>query len=498
MLWGNGFGLLWWLGLLSVVGRSVGGMEGLSAPVDLASRRVAVAAAVVAVRGLASDLFAAVGSELGPLLSELDALGQACAAAQVAVVAEAVDRGEVTTSGSCGGGPRALSGVGWVLEHAPSLRAGGARAVVSLAQAFTKESNAPVAEALASGRVPVRSAAVVVDELARLRPLLVDGAEPAVVEGLLSMVVAHGPSGCRMVRPALLARHGLEGVLQREQDVARRFASLSAPLGGAVGVFEYRLSLDTEASAVLEAALGPLSGPRSVGGEPDLRSSGQRRAEALVEVVRRAVGAGHGVPLTSKAQLFVSVDYDDLVARTGAGSTLGGASTGQVLAPQTVRRVACDASVLPVVMGAKGEVLDFGRARRLFRRSQVQRLWLRDGGCSFPSCSVPAQWCDAHHLVHWADGGPSDLDNAALLCGRHHTVVHTRGLAGTLHTGDTDGTDDLDGPDNADGPNGPAADGPNGPGGPHGGGGSGGSVSWDLTPGSYDHLLAARQSRTRA
>ena len=450
-------------------------MEGLSAPVGLASRRVAVAAAVVAVRGLGSELFAAVGSELGPILGELDGLGQACAAAQVAVVAEAVDRGEVSTGGSGGGagggGPRALSAVGWVVEHAPSLRAGGARAVVSLAQAFTKVSNAPVAAALVSGRVPVRSAAVVVDELGRLRPLLARGAEPAVVEGLLSMVALHGPSGCRMVRPALLARYALEGVLQREQDVGRRFASLSAPSGGAVGVFEYRLSLDTEASAVLEAALGPLSGPRSVGGEPDLRSSGQRRAEALVEVVRRAVGAGQAVACTSKAQLFVSVDYDDLVARTGAGSTVGGASAGLVLGPQTVRRVACDASVLPVVMGGRGEVLDFGRARRLFRGSQVQRLWLRDGGCTFPSCSVPAQWCDAHHLVHWADGGPSDLGNAALLCGRHHTVVHTRGYAGTVHPGTTGST---------------------------GGGGSGGSVSWDLTPGSYDQLLASRQSRIRA
>lgn len=447
-----------------MVGRSLVGMHQSTAHLDLASRRVTLAAATVAVRGLREDLFRAVGSELGPILGELDELGQVCAAAQVAVVAEGVQRGEVASGCSGGTGARALSPVAWVVEHAPSLRAGGARAVVSLAEAFAKPSNEPVAQALAHGRLTVRSAVVVVDEVARLRPLLAEGAEPAVLEGLLSMAALHGPSGCRMVRPALLARYGCHGVLQRERDVARRFASLSPPMGGAAGVFEYRLSLDTESSAVLEAALGPLSGPRSRDSEPDLRPSGQRRAEALIEVVRRAVAAGEGVPTTTKAQLFVSVDHDDLVARTGAGTTLGGASTGQVLAPETVRRIACDASVIPVVMGAEGEVLDWGRERRLFTRAQVKRLWIRDGGCTFPSCTVPAQWCDAQHLVHWADGGPSDLANAALLCGRHHTIVHSRGLAG-----------DLD-------PEAPGAE---------------RSVEWDLTLGSYDQLLASRQSRTR-
>ena len=103
-----------------------------------------------------------------------------------------------------------------------------------------------------------------------------------------------------MVRPALLARYGWDGELQLEQDVARRFVALSQPVDGAVGVFEYRLVLDPEASAVLEAALGPLSAPRPVEGEPDLRSCDQRRGEALVALVRRAVGAGQGVAVDER------------------------------------------------------------------------------------------------------------------------------------------------------------------------------------------------------
>jgi hypothetical protein len=149
------------------------------------------------------------------------------------------------------------------------------------------------------------------------------------------------------------------------------------------------------------------------------------------------------VPTTAKAQLFVTVDYDTLTGRLAAqartarpgddtpegqhragqlaaGTVTGSADAGTLLAPETVRRIACDAALIPAVLGTGGEVLDWGRERRLFTPAQVKRLWLRDGGCTYPGCATPAQWCDAHHLTHWADGGPTSLENAALLCGRHH------------------------------------------------------------------------------
>ncbi len=139
----------------------------------------------------------------------------------------------------------------------------------------------------------------------------------------------------------------------------------------------------------------------------------------------------------------------------GVGVTIGGLDAGTLLGPQTVRRMACDAGILPVVLGARGEILDVGRVERLFTPAQVRALWLRDRHCTFPGCRIPATWCDAHHLTHWADGGPTDLGNAALLCGRHHTIVHRDRLVGTV-----------------------TADG----------------VVWDRAPGSYDrHLTHLRQ-----
>ena len=136
---------------------------------------------------------------------------------------------------------------------------------------------------------------------------------------------------------------------------------------------------------------------------------------------------------------------------------------GSLLAPETVRRLACDAALIPVVLGGAGEVLDLGRTVRLFTPAQTKRLWLRDGGCSYPGCGMPPQWTDAHHLTHWADGGSSDLANAALLCQRHHTIVHTRRYAGRLVQAQ-----------------------------------AGTRVEWDLTHGSYDHLLAVRAAREPA
>ena len=150
-------------------------------------------------------------------------------------------------------------------------------------------------------------------------------------------------------------------------------------------------------------------------------------------LVRRAVTSGESVGTNPKAQLVVTMDWPALASGVrGAGVTVGGSDSGTMLAPETVRRLACNASVVPVVLGSDGEILDQGRAVRFFTPAQTRRLWLRDGGCTYPGCSMPPHWTDAHHLVHWADFGPSDLGNAALLCERHHTIVHSRRYAGRV------------------------------------------------------------------
>lgn len=116
----------------------------------------------------------------------------------------------------------------------------------------------------------------------------------------------------------------------------------------------------------------------------------------------------------------------------GAAVVLGSRAAGELIDPASARRIACDAGIIPVVLGHHGEVLDQGAMARCFTLAQVRALWRRDQHCTFPGCDIPAAWCDAHHLIHWADGGRTDLSNAALLCARHHTIVHRDQLSGCI------------------------------------------------------------------
>jgi hypothetical protein len=98
--------------------------------------------------------------------------------------------------------------------------------------------------------------------------------------------------------------------------------------------------------------------------------------------------------------------------------------TGEQLTPETARQLACDARILPIVLGGQSQILDAGRSRRLATGPLRRALIARDHGCTFPGCDRPPRWCNPHHLKHWADGGPTNLDNLALLCGHHHRQIH--------------------------------------------------------------------------
>ncbi len=429
-----------------MVAVNVGVMEVTGTARDSASCRAVIAAGTAAVTELVTLLWQVQGGELGALLGELDALAAVAGGARVAVVAEAESRGEITAS-------QAGSTAGWAAAHAPMLAAGsGAGQVARLVRDSARPEVAAVRTAAVTGAVSVPVALTVLTEFARLKPRLCQEAAPTVLQGLLDMGVANGPRGVRSLRPALLAAHGADGEFQADADTAERLISLSRPTTDELGSLTYHLVLDPAGAAALEAAIGPLSAPvPGPDGERDRRSSQSRRGQALVEVCRRATSAGDRPPSGPKTTLMVTMNYDDLVTRTGAATVLGSAQSGILIAPETVRRLACDASVIPVVLGGAGEILDLGRAARLATPGQLAALWWRDRGCTFPGCATPAHWCDAHHLTHWADGGQTRPDNLALLCGRHHSVVHRDHLIARVD--------------------------------PH-------AVTWDLIPGSYDRHRA--------
>ncbi|WP_340288665.1 HNH endonuclease signature motif containing protein, partial [Aquipuribacter hungaricus] len=166
-------------------------------------------------------------------------------------------------------------------------------------------------------------------------------------------------------------------------------------------------------------------------GEPDRRQPRQRRADALVALAETALGVA--VPRRGeRPRVVVHVTPGQL---DGTAASLAQVEGDGPVSPRVTRRLTCDAVLQRVVTTPSLGPLDVGREHRLVTLAQRRALAARDGGCTVPGCGAPPDWCDAHHIVHWADGGPSDLDNYTLLCPGHHTAVH----AGTWQVHTTDG-----------------------------------------------------------
>lgn len=212
------------------------------------------------------------------------------------------------------------------------------------------------------------------------------------------------------------------------------------------GTWSLRGLLDAVTGAALSVALEPLSAPEpavDTGGRPvrDERTVGQRRHDALAQLVDHALDAG----VLSEAggerpHVTVTTSHAELRAlhAVGVGECPPGGhlrarlEAGPTLTPAELRAVLCDARILPVVLGGAGQVLDVGRASRLFTTAQRRALAVRDQGCVWPGCAAPVARTHAHHLVHWVDGGRTDLDNAALLCPTHHRRLHRQGWTARL------------------------------------------------------------------
>ncbi|MET8355579.1 DUF222 domain-containing protein [Micromonospora sp. NPDC005171] len=353
------------------------------------------------------------------LLASLDAthvLAQRLATVQLGLVRELDGRGLAVAQG-------ASSTAVWLRDRL-RLSGRGARQLVQLAAtidaappavrdalltgAISVEQGRVVAETIAA--LPVEAGPEVADKATHLLVTWADRFDPTSLSRLGERVLTH-------VAPELADQAELKALERAtERAEARRHVTLSEQQNGQV-----RLSgnLDTETASLLREAIDPLCAPA---GEYDDRSPGQRRADALGEICRLALRTGQ-LPDNGgdRPQLVVTVSLDELVNGVGAGTL----ETGTRLTPGAVRRLACDAGVLPAVLGGNSQVLDVGRQRRLFTGPLRRALVLRDGGCAFPGCDRPPRWCDGHHIRHWADGGVTALGNAVLLCGYHHRLIHS-------------------------------------------------------------------------
>lgn len=207
-----------------------------------------------------------------------------------------------------------------------------------------------------------------------------------------------------------------------EEDFGRRWLSIAPLLDGMASLTGV---LDAETAGALTAALAPSLVPS---GPDDTRTTDQRRADGLADLVAVAVRSGE-LPVLSgaSAALQVEVSLNTLTGASAAPGRLAGSSTAVWLGPAAVDRLACDASVQRLVLSSDGIPLDLGRTVRVFTATQRRALATRDRGCRFPGCHRPSAYTDAHHLTAWARGGSTDLANGLLLCRHHHRQVHEGG-----------------------------------------------------------------------
>ncbi|SFJ21766.1 HNH endonuclease signature motif containing protein [Amycolatopsis regifaucium] len=181
--------------------------------------------------------------------------------------------------------------------------------------------------------------------------------------------------------------------------------------------------LDDELGARTAAVLDAYAKPRPVDevGQADPRSKAERQGDAFAEVLDLAI-ACPDQPGTSgyRTLLHVTIGLEEL--KSGIGTAC--LDFVGALTAREARLAACDCLMLPIVLSAAGEPLDVGRLRRFVTPGQRRALNIRDRGCAFPGCHRQPKHCHAHHIDHWADGGPTDLRNLVLLCGFHHRLIH--------------------------------------------------------------------------
>jgi hypothetical protein len=184
--------------------------------------------------------------------------------------------------------------------------------------------------------------------------------------------------------------------------------------------------VDPETGAYLTGLIDPLAKARPVDefGREDTRTLAQRRGDAFAEVVLSATKVPDRSTVSGdRALIMVTIGLEELERRTGDAfiDSIGYTSVAHL------RRLACDAKLVPTILGTRGEVLDLGRAVRTVAPSQFRALVIRDRGCARPGCHRKPRYCQAHHVIEWADGGLTDVDNMVLLCLYHHMEVHHAG-----------------------------------------------------------------------
>lgn len=208
------------------------------------------------------------------------------------------------------------------------------------------------------------------------------------------------------------------GEADPETQLARRGLSVSKTMAGMRRVDGWMTATAGEA---FETALNALMPPPT---EDDTRTPRQRRHDALEDLSRHWLD--HAETPTVGGEKPHMILLSDLDALQGVAGGTHETLTGEVIDVDTLRALACDASISRIVLGPDSEVLDIGRKTRVWTAAQRRAIIARDQHCRAKGCDRDYRYCDIHHETHWADGGTTSVDKGKLFCRFHHTIEHLK------------------------------------------------------------------------
>ncbi len=376
-------------------------------------------------------LFGLRDAEVLELCQQLTSLASTLTALDGAALAQAESRDAAAEMG-------ATSTANW-LAHETKLTRKEAHRRVALARDL--EEFPATAGALAAGEVVVEQAGVICQAVARLdkipadlvadRELDLAALKTHAESHLLAEAEDHDANELRILGRHLLdvvapevAEEHERRLLEQEEERARAKTRLTMTEDGQ-GCVHGRFTLPALQASMLKKALLALAAPKhqaAVDGTAPVpgRPSAERMGQAFAEYVERypadRIPDAGGVP----ASLVITMDLEKLLQGLGAGVLDDG---GRISATEA-RRLACEAGIIPAVLGGKGQPLDVGRKKRFHTVAQRIAMAIRDGGCTAEGCDYPPGLCHAHHDIAWGRNGDTNVKDGRLLCPRHHALAH--------------------------------------------------------------------------
>ncbi|MGW9630251.1 DUF222 domain-containing protein [Agromyces sp. NPDC055520] len=432
----------------------------LDACLDAVAAMLAGVLASAAPRGLGDD-------ELLSAMGALERVGRLLDAHRAGYAGEVAERSRVELGSERLSARKGCRGPGELIERVTQVSGAEARRRVlvgAAARARTSLTGDPMpaayphlAAALATGAVGLDAAHMIVRELGRVGSLPhVDPFDVEIAEQYLIETATGSGDGAPVRATADEVRvHAQAWAYRLDQDgpepdderaMRRRGLRLGRARDGLIPVTgELMPEIAAGLTRLFDAHLAPRSGggfmteeqAALVAATGEQRSADQQRHDVLAAIITTAARSGEHPTIGGAAPtVLVSVRSADLTdvqgdppsARRGVGRGVGHADGVEIpVSMRAVKQLMCTGGVQRVVFDGNGRIIELGSPERCFTPQQRRAITLRDGGCIIPGCTVPASWCEIHHVIPDADGGPTHPDNGVLVCWFHHRTIDTSG-----------------------------------------------------------------------